>query len=70
MSKQSPEDDSLAQFWLKARGINNEDNSFTLSDVQAQAILHSIGIEGCIYVKMIKEYNHVYQIIVMLIHFS
>ncbi len=62
MSTPNPEDASLAQLWHKARGIKSEDNPYSLSVAQAQAILHSLGIEGHVTVTMVKEYNHVYRI--------
>ncbi len=53
-------EETLEQFWLDIRGIKSTDENIYLSELQAQKILSSIGIEGAIIVTVVHEYNHVY----------
>jgi len=55
-------EETLEQFWLDIRGIKGTDENIYLSELQAQQILASIGIEGEVMVTVVHEYNHVYRI--------
>ena len=57
-----PSEGLSEQYWLDVRGIKNVDDGIQISNVQVQAILHSIDIEGPIHVTTIHEYNHVCRI--------